>query len=60
LSFSFRVAGDEWAVGAGGGFGVAEDVNPVVEHRFDHTPCAFRSGMMYQQMCELVGTGGIA
>jgi hypothetical protein len=31
VSFSLWVAGDEWAVGAGGGLGVAEDVNPVVD-----------------------------
>jgi hypothetical protein len=31
VGLAFRVAGDEWAVGAGGRLGVAEDVNPVVD-----------------------------
>ena len=35
FGFSLRVAGDERAVGAGGGFGFSEDVNPVVDLLFE-------------------------
>ena len=31
LGIALRIAGDERAVGAGGGFGVAEDLNPFVD-----------------------------
>ena len=33
--FSFGIAGDQWTVGAGGGFGIAENLNPVVDLFFE-------------------------
>src|SRR5947199_3437193 len=35
LRFSLRVAGDQWAVGAGCGLGVSKDVNPFVDLLFE-------------------------
>jgi hypothetical protein len=35
LGFSLRIAGDEWAVGAGRGLGVSENPDPFVDLVFE-------------------------